>query len=51
MDLGVGEMGFIVCGEHPLLVTRTRVSNPGPLGPLVFKLWPWANNGPAPRFT
>ena len=36
MDLDVGEMGFIFYGEHPLLVTRTRVSDPGPMGPLVF---------------
>ena len=35
MDLGVGEMGFIFCGKHPLLVTRTQVSDPGPMGPLV----------------
>ena len=35
MDLGVGEMGFIFYGEHPVLVTRTRVSDPGPMGPLV----------------
>ena len=35
MDLGVGEMGFIFCGKHPHLVTRTWVSDPGPMGPLV----------------
>ena len=35
MDLGVGEMGFIFC-KHPLLVTRTQMSNPGPIGPLVL---------------
>ena len=27
-------MGFIFCGKH-LLITRSRVSNPGPKGPLV----------------
>ena len=36
MDLGVGEMGFIFCGTHPLLMTRIEVSNPGPKGPLVY---------------
>ena len=36
MDLDVGEIGFIFNGEHPLLVTRTQVSDPGPMGPLVF---------------
>ena len=30
--LGVEEMGFIFCGQHPLLVTRTQVSDPGPIG-------------------
>ena len=35
MDLGVGEMGFIFCGKHPLLVTRTQVSDPEPMGHLV----------------
>ena len=35
MDLGVGEMGFIFCGYHPLLVTRIQVNDPGPMGPLV----------------
>ena len=34
MDLGVGEMGFIFCG-YPLFETRTRVSDPGPMNPLV----------------
>ena len=29
MDIGVGEMAFIFCGKHPLLVTRTQVSDPG----------------------
>ena len=37
MDLGAGEMAFTFCGKHPLLVTRTRVSDPGPMGPLVVK--------------
>ena len=32
MDLGVGEMR-----KHPLLVTRTQVSHPGSMGPLVLK--------------
>ena len=36
MDFGAGEMGFIFCGKHPLLM-RTQVSNPGPLGPLVME--------------
>ena len=36
MDLGVGEMGFIFCGKHRLLVTRTQVGDPGPMGPRVF---------------
>ena len=35
--LGVGEMGFIFCGKHPLLVTGIQVSDPGPIGPLVLK--------------
>ena len=39
MDLGVGEMGFIFCGQHPPLVTRTRVSDPGHMGPLVKLVW------------
>ena len=30
MDLGVGEIGFIFYSKHPLLVTRTQRSNPGP---------------------
>ena len=38
VHVGVGEMGFIFCGKHPLLVTRTKVSDPGPKGPLVSKL-------------
>ena len=25
MDFGVGEMGFIFCDKHPLLITRTQV--------------------------
>ena len=36
MDLGVGEMGFICCGKHPVLVTRTQVSDPGPMDPLIL---------------
>ena len=36
MDLSVGEMGFIFCGKHPLLVTRTQVSDPGPMGPHII---------------
>ena len=36
MDLGVGEMGFKFCGKHPLLMTRTQVSNPGLMGPLIL---------------
>ena len=43
MDLGVGEMGFIFCGKHRLLVTRTQVGDPGPMGPRVF-LRSWAIN-------
>ena len=35
MDLGVAEMGFLFCGKHPLLMTRTQVSDPGPMGPLI----------------
>ena len=38
MDLSVGEMGFIFCGKHPLLVSRTQVSDPGPNDPLVSKI-------------
>ena len=33
MDLGVAEMGFIFLGKHPFLITRTEVSDPGPMGP------------------
>ena len=33
VDLGVGEMGFIFYGTYSLLVTRTEVSDPGPMGP------------------
>ena len=29
-------MGFIIYGQHPLLVTRTQVSNSAPMGPLIF---------------
>ena len=39
MDLGVGEMGLTFCGKHPLLMTRTQVSNPGPMGPLVYLIF------------
>ena len=35
MDLGVGKMGFIFCGKHPLTVARTQVSDTGSMGPLV----------------
>ena len=37
-DTQDGEMGFIFCGKHPLLVTKTEVtvSDPGPRGPLIF---------------
>ena len=35
MDLGVGEMGFILCGKHPLLMSRIQVSDTGPKDPLV----------------
>ena len=35
MDLGVAEMGFIFCGNHPLHMTRTGVNDPGPMGPLI----------------
>ena len=35
MDLGVGEMGFIFCGKHHLLVTRTQVSDSGHMDPHV----------------
>ena len=28
-------MGFIFCGNHPLLLTRIHVSDLGPMGPLV----------------
>ena len=34
--LSVGEMGFIFCGKHPLLMTRIRVSDPEPQGPSSF---------------
>ena len=27
MEYGVGEMGFITCGNHPFLVTRIRVND------------------------
>ena len=36
MNIGVGEIGLIFCGKHPLFVTRTKVSDPGPTGPLVL---------------
>ena len=34
MDLGVGEMGFIICGKHLLLVTSAQVSDTGCMGHL-----------------
>ena len=37
MDLCVGEMGFIFCGKHPILMTTIHVSDPGPMGLLVFR--------------
>ena len=36
MDLGVGEMEFIFCCKHPLLMTRIQVSNPGPCALLLL---------------
>ena len=36
MDLGVEEMGSVICGKHPSLVTRTHVSDPGHMGSLDF---------------
>ena len=36
MDFRVKEMGFIFCGKHPLLMTRTQVNEPGPMGTLVI---------------
>ena len=44
MDLGFGEMGSIFCGKHPPLVTRTQVSDPGPMGPLVVVFLLWSNS-------
>ena len=35
MDLDVVEMGFIFCGNHPLLMTKIQVSDAGPKGSLV----------------
>ena len=29
-------MAFTFCGKHPLLLIRIQVSDPGPMGPLVF---------------
>ena len=29
-------MGIIFCDKHPLLLTRSQVSDPGPMDPLVF---------------
>ena len=29
-------MGFILCGEHPLLLTMIQVSDSGPMCPLVL---------------
>ena len=28
-------MGFMVCGKHPLLLTKIQMSNSGPIGPPV----------------
>ena len=36
MDLGVGKMGFLICGKHLLFMTRTQVSDPGHKVPLVI---------------
>ena len=36
MDLSDGEMGFIFCGKHSHLMTRTQVINPEPNDPLVL---------------
>ena len=36
MDLSDGEMGFIFCGKHSHLMTRTQVSDPGPKDVLVL---------------
>ena len=36
MDLSAGEMGFIFCGKHPLLMTRTLVSDPVSYGLIVI---------------
>ena len=38
MKKGVGKMGFIFCGRHPLLVTRTQVRDPWPMGHLVLDI-------------
>ena len=38
MDLHVGDMDFIFCGKHPLLITRIQVSDLGPKGPLLLTL-------------
>ena len=42
-DLGVTQdglkcwrMGFILCGKHPLLLTRIQVSDPGPMAFLFY---------------
>ena len=37
MDLGAGEIGFIFCGKHPLIMTKIQVSYRGPNGPLFEK--------------
>ena len=31
------ENGFMFCGNHPLLLTRIHVSDPGPTGSLVLQ--------------
>ena len=36
MDLGVGEMGFIFCGKHPLLVIESQVSDSRLMGSLIL---------------
>ena len=38
IDLGVGEIGFTFYDKHPLLMTRTQVSNPETKSPLVTRV-------------
>ena len=33
------ENGIYICGKHPLLLTKIRVSDPGPLGPFVLSFF------------